>query len=126
MKKTMAIFLLLMAFSQSAFAFDLYGSWWKATFENPVMNETTTNLLKLEKNRLTYGFSGDSPVSFDAQISDNDDIFSVTFPGGTIEIKEGDEEENIKVTWPHPRFPKDIVYTRISDEEAAKLLQLNR
>ena len=126
MKKTMAIFLLLMAFSQSAFAFDLYGSWWKATFENPVMNETTTNLLKLEKNRLTYGDAGSRAVSFDAQISEKDDTIYVTFRGGTIELKEGDEENSIKVTWPHPRLPKDIVYTRISDEEAAKLLQQNR
>ena len=68
MKKAMAIFLLLMSFSQSVFAFELYGSWWKATFENPVMNETTTNLLKLEKNKLIYGTAGSRAVSFDAQI----------------------------------------------------------
>ena len=125
MKKAMAIFLLLMSFSQAAFAFELYGSWWKATFENPVLNETTTNLLKLEKNKITYGYIGDGSISFDAQILEKGDIFSVSFRGGTIEIKEGDED-SIKVTWPHPRFPKDIVYTRISDEEAARLLQQSR
>lgn len=125
MKKTMTIFLFLISFSQSAFAFEIYDLWWKATFKDPVMNETTTNLLKLEKSRLTYGSAGDTSVSFDAQISEKDDIISVTFRGGTVEIKEGDEN-SIKVTWPHPRFPKDIVYTRISDEEAAKLLQQRR
>ena len=37
-----------------------------------------------------------------------------------------EDDEIIKVSFEDPSLPKDIVYTRISDEEATKLLQQNR
>lgn len=114
MKKTMAIFFLLMSFSQSAFSFELYGSWWKSNQKYPV------NIIKFEKDKFYC-----ADVSFSASYSKDGDCINVKYTMRST-LKVIPDGNTIKVTFPTAKFPKDIVYTRISDEEAAKLLQQNR
>lgn len=114
MKKAMAIFLLLMSFSQSAFAFELYGSWWKSNQKYPA------NIIKFDEKKFYYG-----NYVKDATYSMNDKVINVKYGVRSV-LKIIPDGDTIKVTFPTSKFPKDIVYTRISDEEAAKLLQQNR
>lgn len=114
MKKTIAIFLLLMSFSHSAFSFDLYGSWWKSDQKYPV------NIIKFENKKFYYGnYIKEATYSMDEK------VINVKYGIRSV-LKIIPDGDTIKVTFPTSKFPKDIVYTRISDEEAAKLLQQSR
>ena len=112
----MAFFMLI---ASTTHCFELYGSWktdalYEYEYASPLF------IIKFDKEKYYYG-----KHSLDAKYKQTGNEIYVECLPVTLKIVVEDDEI-IKVSFEDPSLPKDIVYTRISDEEAAKLLQQNR
>ena len=110
----LATTLLLFSFSMTACSqsssFDLNGCW-KSNEKYPL------NIIQFENNIYKYG-----KFSEKCTIDKKDGLYIVSFVGGKIIIKQ-ENNNNIKVTYPNPALPKNIEYTRISKEDADKIIK---
>lgn len=117
--KSVIFAILFMLIASTSHAFELYGSW-KADSLAEKEYASALFVIKFDEKKYYYG-----EYSLDAKYKeDKGEIYVECLPV-TLKIVV-DSDEKIKVTFEDPRLPKDIVYTRISDEEAAKLLQQRR
>lgn len=94
----------------SALAFEVYG-YWKSEEDYPL------NIIAFDSSTYYYG-----KYSQQAKFLNKNDILYVQFTKySTLQIIN--ENNNIiKVTFPDPSLPKNIVYKRISENEAKKIL----
>lgn len=92
-------------------AFELYG-YWKSDQKYPL------NILAFDKDRYRYG-----KQSFPAKFAKSGESYIVQFlKHSNLQIIPV-ENDVIKVNFPDPTLPKNIVYTRINEEEATMLMK---
>lgn len=97
----------------SASAFEIYG-YWKSDLKYPL------NIIKFDKSTYYYG-----KYSQPAKYSKENNITVVQFTKySKLHILE-EQDDIIKITFPDPSLPKHIIYKRISEEEAVKLIGNN-
>lgn len=116
--KSLSFMISFMLISSVAHCFELYGSW--KTEDLSGYNETPLKIIRFDKTTYYYG-----KYSLDAKYKNEGDKITVECTPAKLKIVIKDDNK-ISVTFPNPRFPQNITYTRISDEEAAKLLQQDR
>ncbi len=114
MKKTFFIitFVPIFIFNSiiSVFAFEIYG-YWKSNEEYPL------NIIAFDDSNYYYG-----KYSQQAKFSNQDNVILVQFTKfSTLRVVEV-SDDTIKVTFPDPSLPKDIIYKRINENEAKKIL----
>ncbi len=107
----MFIFTYLIFTSTFSTAFELYGCW-KSDQKYPL------NILKFDKNTYYYG-----KHSLPAKFSIDGNKYIVTFNvDSEIQIIP-DGDDVIRVTYPTPVLPKNIIYKRVTEEERASLIK---
>ncbi|WP_297848576.1 hypothetical protein [uncultured Desulfovibrio sp.] len=94
----------------SVLAFEIYG-YWKSDEEYPL------NIIAFDNLNYYYG-----KYSQQAKFSNKENTIYVQFTKfSALRIVEVDND-HIKVTFPDPSLPKDIIYKRINENEAKKIL----
>lgn len=92
------------------FSFEIYG-YWKSEEEYPL------NIIGFDSSTYYYG-----KFSQQAKFSNKNNILYVQFTKhSTLQIFD-ESNDVIKVTFPDPSLPKNIVYKRISENEAKAIL----
>lgn len=117
MKKTIFVIscvcIFMFIFIYSASAFEIYG-FWKSDLKYPL------NIIKFDKSTYYYG-----KYSQPAFFSVENNVTTVQFTKYSKLYILEEQDDIIKITFPDPSLPKQVIYKRISEEEAVKLIKNN-
>lgn len=108
---TTFMFTFLIFTANSSSAFELYGCW-KSEQKNSL------NIIKFDKTTYYYGKN-----SLPAKFSKNGDVYIVTFNIDSEIHIVPDGNDAIKVTYPNPALPQNIIYKRVTEDERAELIK---
>lgn len=105
------MFIFLIATANFSNAFELYGCW-KSDQKYPL------NILKFDKNTYYYGRN-----SLPAKFSIDGVKYIVTFNVDSEIHIFPDGDNVIRVTYPTPALPQNIIYKRVTEEERTSLIK---